>query len=218
MAMGLTAACTGLRGTAPVPTEPASQASSETNVDLSAADLALEQGSLEKAETAYREAIAANPTLAEAYFGLGNVLMRKGQLVEAEQAYLSAIRFDPNLGAAHSNLGVVYYQQEELDKAAGAFSAALKAEPSDAATTYLLAAVRLQQDNLVDAERLLIQARDLDPYLPEVYYGLGVLYRLKGQRDDAIAAFRKYLDIGPGQDPAGMDYARNELRSLGVMP
>ncbi len=102
----------------------------------------------------------------------------------------------------------------DLSKAANAFQAALKIEPDDAETHYLLAAVRLQENNLSEAEKYLLRARDLDPQLPEVYYGLGVLYRLKGQKQDAIAAFERFLAIGPGQDPSALDHAREEIQAL----
>ena len=116
--------------------------------------------------------------------------------------------------AAHANLGVTYYQMNQLPKAADEFIAALKLNPNDAATTYLLGAVRLQEKNLAEAEKLLLKARDLDPKLPEPYYGLGALYQLKGQKAEAIAAFEKFLEIGPGQDPQAAEYARNELKAL----
>ena len=93
-------------------------------------------------------------------------------------------------------------------------TAALKINPNDAATAYLLGAVRLQEKNLAEAERLLLKARDLDPKLPEAYYGLGALYKLKGQKTEAIAAFEKFLEIGPGQDPQAGEYAQAELKAL----
>jgi tetratricopeptide (TPR) repeat protein len=105
-----------------------------------------------------------------------------------------------------------------MEKAAQSFDAALRLDDKDAATTYLLAAVRLQQNDLPAAEKLLLKAKQLDPKLPEAYYGLGVLHRLKGEREQAIENFRRYLEIGPGQDPAGMEYAHKELEALGVKP
>jgi len=121
---------------------------------------------------------------------------------------------DPGMVAARTNLGVAYYQMGQLSKAAEVFSEALKLDPNDAKTLYLAAVVRLQENKLSDAEQLLIKAQTSDPKLPEVYYGLGVLYRLKGQKQDAISAFEKFLAIGPGQDPGAMDHARQELESL----
>jgi len=189
-------------------------ASGDLNALLTAAQTALDGGNLAVAEQSYRAAVGKNPGSAAAQFGLGNVLVRLGKLAEAEIAYKAALAADPRLIAAHANLGVTYYQMNQLPKAADEFIAALKLNPNDAATTYLLGAVRLQEKNLAEAEKLLLKARDLDPKLPEPYYGLGALYQVKGQKAEAIAAFEKFLEIGPGQDPQAAEYARNELKAL----
>ncbi len=52
--------------------------------------------------------------------------------------------------------------------------------------------VRWLFEPVIGAADALGEARTADPNLPEVYYGLGVLYRLKGQRPDAINAFEKF--------------------------
>ena len=57
-----------------------------------------------------------------------------------------------------------------------------------------------------EVQKLLLKARDLDPKLPEPYYGLGALYQLKGQKAEAIAAFEKFLAIGPGQDAQAAEF------------
>ncbi len=206
------AACGG-GPTAATPAVPPTPAT-EVRQLLSAGQAALEAGNLAGAEKYYRDAAAADPRSADAQFGLGNALVRQGRLAEAEAAYKAALALDPNHSAAHANLGVVYYQQGNLSAAAQAYQTALRIKPDDAPTVYLLAAVRIQENNLTEAERLLNQAKSLDPRLPEVYYGLGVVYKLRGQKDAAIAAFEKFLEIGPGQDPAAVDYAKAELREL----
>jgi tetratricopeptide (TPR) repeat protein len=181
---------------------------------LTAAQAALDSGNLPAAEQNYRAAVGRNPGSAAAQFGLGNTLVRLGKLADAESAYKAALVADPGMIAAHANLGVTYYQLGQLTKAADEFTAALKVNPNDAATTYLLGAVRLQENNVSEAEKLLLKARDLDPKLPEAYYGLGALYKVKGQKAEAIAAFEKFLAIGPGQDPQATEYAKNELKAL----
>jgi cytochrome c-type biogenesis protein CcmH/NrfG len=79
---------------------------------------------------------------------------------------------------------------------------------------YLLGAVRLQQNRLEDAEESFLRAKELDPTLPEVHYGLGALYKLQGKTDEAIAAFERFLDLGPAQDPRAQGEAERELREL----
>ncbi|MGC8779499.1 MAG: tetratricopeptide repeat protein [Anaerolineae bacterium] len=203
-------------GEVPAPAPPAAGTRPAGNAadHVVAGQAALDAGDLAKAEREFLDAVALDPKLARAQFGLGNVYVRQGRLPEAEKAFKAALASDPKLAPAQANLGVVYYQMGQLAQAAAAFEAALRLEPDDAANLYLLAVVRLQENNLAEAERLLMRARERKPDLPEVYYGLGVLYRLKGQKDEAIQAFEKFLAIGPGQDPTAMDYARQELKQL----
>lgn len=196
------------------PQAPSTRPAGDAMSRLAAGDAALERNDLAKAEQEYRAAVSLDAKSARAQFGLGNVYVRQNRWAEAETAYRAALTLDPNLNAARANLGVVYYQMGQLGRAASEFETVLKSEPNDAQTIYLLAAVRLQENNLPEAERLLLRARDLKPDLPEVYYGLGVLYKFKGQKAEAIAAFEKFLAIGPGQDPSAMDYARAELQGL----
>jgi tetratricopeptide (TPR) repeat protein len=203
---------TGSKGTAPAPGT--SIPSGDVNATLSAAQSALDAGNLSAAEQGFRAVVARDPRSAQAQFGLGNALVRQNKLADAEAAYKAALAIDSNMTAVHANLGVVYYQLGQLSRAADEYNASLRINPSDAQTNYLLAAVRLQESNLPEAERLLLKARDLDPRLPEVYYGLGVLYKLKGQKADAIAAFENFLQIGPGQDPQATEYAKSELKTL----
>lgn len=181
---------------------------------LAAGKTALDSGNYAEAETRFREAVAVEPGSADAQFGLGNALVRQGKLEDAEAAYQAVLAIDPSMSSAHANLGVVYYQQNDLVRAGESFKAALEISPGDAQSLYHLAAVRIQENDLTEAETLLNQARDLDPGLAEVYYGLGVLYKLTGRQQDAIAAFERFIEVGPGQDRAAMDYAKAELEQL----
>ena len=189
-------------------------ASGDATSHLQAADAALDRNDLSTAEKEYRDAAGLDPRSAEAQLGLGNVYVRLRLFPEAEKSYKAALALDSGMAAAQTNLGRVYYEMGQLSKAADALSASLKLDPNDAKTLYMLAVVRLQDNRLSDAEQLLVKARTADPDLPEVYYGLGVLYRLKGQKQDAINAFERFLAIGPGQDPAAVGHARQELESL----
>src|SRR5262245_3462772 len=54
----------------------------------------------------YRQALAAQPNLAEGHFRVGNALTRQGKFDEAFVAYRQAIGIKPDFAAAHSNLGL----------------------------------------------------------------------------------------------------------------
>lgn len=193
---------------------PATRPSGDAPSHIAAGQAAFDSGNLAKAEQEYLDAVTLDPKSARAQFGLGNVYVRLNRFADAEKAFKAALASDSSMASAQANLGVVYYQMGQLPQAAAALDAALRLDPEDAATLYLLGAVRLQENNLPEAEKLLIRARERKPSLPEVHYGLGVLYRLKGQKEEAIQSFEKFLAIGPGQDPAAMDFARQELKQL----
>jgi tetratricopeptide (TPR) repeat protein len=101
-----------------------------------------------------------------------------------------------------------------MDEASNSFQSGLALAPDDAELNYLMGVVSIQFEQLSEAETYLTRANQLDPALPEPYFGLGVLYRLQGQREQAIAAFETFLEIGPGQDPAAIPVAQAELEAL----
>jgi predicted O-linked N-acetylglucosamine transferase (SPINDLY family) len=63
-----------------------------------------DQGKLEEAIAAYRQAISIKPDFAEAYSNLGNSLNEQGKLDEAIAEYRKAINIRPDFTEAHSNL------------------------------------------------------------------------------------------------------------------
>jgi tetratricopeptide (TPR) repeat protein len=151
---------------------------------------------------------------AQEFFEQGNALFDQGNLQAAASAYLEAVTLDDqNVGYWH-NLGVTYYSLNALGEARTSFQRGLALAPDDAELNYLMGAVSIQFDQLGEAETYLTRANQLDPALPEPYFGLGVLYRLQGQREQAIAAFETFLAIGPGQDPAAIPVAEAELEAL----
>ena len=160
-------------------------------------------------------AAAPAPQLsAQEYFDQGNVLYEQGDLQGAANAFREAVaRDDQNVGYWH-NLGVAYYSLNALDDAKASFQRGLQLAPDDAELNYLMGVVSIQFEQLSEAKTYLTRANQLDPALPEPYFGLGVLYRLQGQREQAIAAFETFLDIGPGQDPAAIPIAEAELEAL----
>jgi tetratricopeptide (TPR) repeat protein len=154
------------------------------------------------------------PGQADDLFAQGNALSAQGKFDEAEAAYRRAIAMDPNKASYWQNLAVTYYQLQRLSDAEQSLQSGLKLAPNDAQLNYLLGVVYLQQARFDDAGVYLLKANAADPALPEPYYGLGVLYKQQGKRAEAIASFEKFLELGPGQDPAAVPNARAELAEL----
>ena len=88
-----------------------------------------DQGKLDEAIAAYRQAIGIKPDYAEAHSNLGNALKEQGKLDEAIAAYRQAIGIKPDYAEAHSNLGNALKNQGKLDEAIAAYRQAIGIKP-----------------------------------------------------------------------------------------
>ncbi|MEK9511541.1 tetratricopeptide repeat protein [Limnospira fusiformis PMC 851.14] len=84
------------------------------------------QGKLEEAIALWKQAIVADPNLAEAYCQLGIVHRHQGQPQEAIPFLEKAIELKPNLVAAHQNICGIYRDSSDLAAARNAVDRYLK--------------------------------------------------------------------------------------------
>jgi len=93
-------------------------------------------GNYEGAADEYRAIIELEPTLAEAYLGLGNSLNRLGRYDEAAEAYRRAAELEPEVYSFRFNLGVTLARAEKFEEAAAELEKAAALEP-DKAEPYI---------------------------------------------------------------------------------
>jgi tetratricopeptide (TPR) repeat protein len=140
---------------------------------------------------------------AEAVQLLGLSYYLAGRPVEAIPALEKVQTWFPvaNVDAAYI-LGVCYIQTKDYPSARKAFAKMFDV-PQDSAASYLFAArMLLRQDFGPVAEEYAHKAVALDPKLPMAHQLLGELYLFHSQIEDAIAEFRKELEINPGNAAA----------------
>jgi len=95
-------------------------------------------------------------------------------------------------------LGICYIQTKDYPNARKAFAKMFDV-PAESAASYLFTArMLLRQDFGPVAEEYAHKAVALDPKLPLAHQLLGELYLYHSQVEDAIAEFRKELEINPG--------------------
>lgn len=176
---------------------------------------------LQRSITYYDQAVAEDPKYALAYAGLADSYGLLGSYgVEsasqadprAKAAAVKALQLDDSLAEAHSSLGMIYFFDEwNWPMAEREFQEAIKLNPnySIAHTWYGLNLAGLGKfDEAIDQVK---QAQALDPLSLIVDTDVGRILYLSRHYDQAIAAYRKVLDLDPNFGRAhtrlGMAYA-----------
>jgi tetratricopeptide (TPR) repeat protein len=114
--------------------------------------LDLEAVAPESAMQAYREALARDPTHADAHVNLGRLLHEQGDLAGAERHYREASVLDADGARARYNLGVTLEDQGRDAAAVLAYRDALRVDDGLAAAHFNLS--RLHEARGEDAEAL----------------------------------------------------------------
>lgn len=94
-----------------------------------------------KAEVDYRKALELNGRSSQAYFNLGNALLRQQKPKEAMEAYEQVVKVETNkrrLASAYHNMGVILQSQKQFGPAIECYKNALRRNPSDNETRYNL--------------------------------------------------------------------------------
>ena len=103
-----------------------------------------------KAEVDYRKAIEANNRFPQAYFNLGNALLRQQKPKEAMQAYEQAVKVETNKGrlaSIYHNMGVILQSQKQFGPAIECYKNALRRNPADNESRYNLVLCQHQLKN-----------------------------------------------------------------------
>lgn len=93
----------------------------------------------DRAEQCYRDAIALDPTLANALTNWGNLRFRRGDAEEAERLYRRALAIDEGQPEAYYNLGFLAFERGEMEEAARLFGSAVSLDPGFADAHFNLA-------------------------------------------------------------------------------
>ena len=122
-----------------------------------------EQGQLAPAVEAYRQALALDGRLAEAWWGLGCALGVLGEHAGAMRAFERLVALCPDHGLAHHNLGKELFELGRIDPAIDSFRRAARLlDPNDAPLGMIATAIpgspRADNQAVLDARRAWIAA------------------------------------------------------------
>ena len=122
-----------------------------------------DRGAWQAAESAYRSALAIQPTLAPAYTNLGNLIYRQGDALGARVAYERALELEPNQPEARFNLGNVLEDLGETELAIAELRRVCWAHPDFADAHYNLGLLLARIGGARQARKHLERYVQLDP-------------------------------------------------------
>jgi tetratricopeptide (TPR) repeat protein len=173
------------------------------------------RGDFAAAEAALRRHIQTRPDDAEALRLLAGVFARQERFGDAEILLGHALTIDPGHDGLRFSLAEALFRQQKALPAIGQLEPLLAKAPKDAAYRNLLAACLglLGEDERVSA----IYAELLAdfPKTPKVWLNYGHVLRALGRRDEAVAAYRRTLDLAPGLGDAYWSLANLKTAALG---
>jgi Tfp pilus assembly protein PilF len=176
---------------------------------------AMRQGQTPVALSAFREAVALDPTVALYHNNFGLFLLQQlGRPDLALQEFHEAVQIDSQYADAHFNLGIARAEMGQWAEALEAYKKALSIPtltvPHLVHHNIGLALYHLKRYQ--EAEASLRVALSLEPKMEGAYYNLGLVYVAQGRRDDARLAFKAARDLAP-QSTFGQA-ARQKLKDL----
>ena len=162
--------------------------------------------SLSKAINYFEQAIAKDPSYAQAYARLascyvnlaGRLLPPKEAMPKANAAAVRALGLDPNLGVGHASLGnVKLFYEFDWAGAEREYKRALELDPGDPGIHVLVGNYLIAQGEAEQSTKEYSRARELDPLSVgrRCSEGRGLYYA--HQYDRAIERYRAALEMDP---------------------
>ncbi len=156
----------------------------------------------------FQQALACDPTFADAHDALGTILLQQGLYDDAIYCYNQAIKYGQK-AIYYNNLGSVYYYKREFQNAITCLENAIKISP-DYSQAYANMAASYR--GLNDYTRATGCAEKAVRLAPDNYFArsvLAVVYEERGWKEDAIREYQVLLE-----SPEFRDMAQKKLSAL----
>ena len=172
----------------------------------------------EKAEEAFKKALEADPSFAEARaalaLGLSNHFQETrepGVIEQASQEARRAVDLAPGLPEAQLALGVVQVLRGQSAEATASLQRALELAPGDDAACRLIARAYARRERFEEAEKYFERAIALRPQFWENHNAMGWFFLRRGQNARARAYFKQVIELRPLSDTGHINLALSLL-------
>ena len=150
-----------------------------------------------------RKVIVTEPTFARARLALGKALLSEGKVEESIGELREAVRLEPQNTKAHYQLGLALARAGSKDEATTELQKSRELASSDdrrqnADLDIAEGRVALDKDELDQAAAKFRHALALQPESSDAQHLLGVVLEKEGDAQGASAAYRKAVQLNPG--------------------
>lgn len=152
----------------------------------------------EAPSAACRQALAQDPTKAEAYYRSGSVYQDRGRVEKAEICYRQAMALAPQDERYSFSLGWTLQAQGRLEEAAECYGRTLNHRPDCAPAHYNLGLLHLERQEFDEAAAALQKAVDLQPEFSPALNNLGAAWMALGHSQRARECFQAAIEADSG--------------------
>lgn len=147
-------------------------------------------------------------------------LIEKGQMHAAGNKLDEALKLDPNCFEVRVARGEMHSQNRDFEKARRALLEALDIQKDSFRAHYALGTCYLNEQKIFEAVSEFRQTIQLRPDFSEAHFILAQAYELTGEKDKALDAYKKFLEIVQGSMDHGakmakyMERAQERIKAL----
>ncbi|MEZ6144485.1 MAG: tetratricopeptide repeat protein [Planctomycetaceae bacterium] len=131
---------------------------------------------------------------------LGEAELKSGRYAQAKSHFQSVLLEQPQHVEANHRMGVLSDKIGDFETAEQHYRLALINDPRNAALLSDFGYSYWLQGRYLDSERLLLQARQVDPQYKNAVANLGMVYGTTGRQEEALALFRQIGNEAAAQD------------------
>ena len=161
-----------------------------------------QQKKLDQAEALYRQALAAEPSNANAYCYLGILFYDRHQFQESIAAYQEAIKISPQFPVAWNNLGNSLRQAGQPEAAEIAFQQALTQKPNYVNAHKNRGTLHIWEGRIELGQECYRQALQYGPADAELIRNTGIIQLLQGNYAEGWPNYAKRWDVGDLNRPS----------------
>jgi len=157
----------------------------------------LKAGKIDAAERSLQQANRIDPRSIEVLCNLAAVETHKGNSQNARTTLERAMQLAPDHIGVLSSLGRLRHRLGDFMGAAQCFERCVRADPGRAESWFDLANTSIAMHQWQAAESNVRHGLQLAPNSPDGWYVLGFLYERQGRFNDAVAPYRKSMELDP---------------------